>query len=70
MAIYELKPFEDFIELLKKDIVKVSLIARIEKSGNEIGRYRNKNLVFQINKEYIDKLFKQIDLQEFKQYKK
>ena len=65
MAIYELKPFEKFIELLKEDIVKVSLIARIEKSGNEIGRYRNKNLVFQINK-----LFKQIDLQEFRQYKK
>lgn len=70
MAIYELKPFEKFIELLKEDIVKVSLIARIEKSGNEIGRYRNKNLVFQINKEYINKLFKQIDLQEFRQYKK
>ena len=58
MAIYELKPFEKFIELLKEDIVKVILIARIEKSGNEIGRYRNKNLIFQINK-----LFKQIDLQ-------
>lgn len=70
MAIYKLKPFEKFIELLKEDIVKVSLIARIEKSGNKIGRYRNKNLVFQINKEYINKLFKQIDLQEFRQYKK
>ena len=70
MAIYQLKSFEDFIELLKRDIIKVSLIARIEKSGNEIGRYRNKNLVFQINKEYINKLFKQVDLQEFEQYKK
>ena len=60
IKLYELSDFNNFIYLLKKDIVKVSLISRIEKTGNEIGRYRNKNLVFQIKKDNIQRLFTEI----------
>lgn len=38
----------------------VSLISRISKSGNDAGRYRNKNLVFQIKNENLNKLFEEI----------
>ncbi len=55
--IYKLISFEKFIELLKKDVIGVSLIARISKSGADSGRYRNKNLTFNIRKDDIEKLF-------------
>lgn len=58
--IYELISFDKFIKLLKNDLIDVSLISRIGKSGNDLGRYRNKNLVFNIKKNYIEKLFKKI----------
>ena len=40
--------------------MKISLIARISKSGEDIKKYRNKNLVFQIDKDKIDKLFEKL----------
>ena len=55
--IYKLKDYHTFIELLKKGIIEISLISRINKSGINAGRYYNKNLVFQIKKENILKLF-------------
>lgn len=58
--IYELISFEKFIELLKKDELEISLISRISKSGEDAGRYRNKNLVFSIKKDKIDKLFNKL----------
>lgn len=57
IKIYELISFEKFVELLRSDDIIVSLISRIGKSGNDAGRYRNKNLVFQIKKDKLDKLF-------------
>jgi len=57
---YEIISFERFLELLKIGEIDVSLIARIEKSGVDAGRYRNKNLVFQIKKDKINKIFKEI----------
>ena len=58
--IYKLISFEKFIELFEKDFINVSLIARINKSGSDAGRYRNKNLVFSINKNKIEKLFNKV----------
>lgn len=71
--IYKFISFDNFIKLLENDIVGVDLIARINKSGIDAGRYRNKNLVFYIDKGKIDKLFKMIysydcDLKEEKMY--
>lgn len=54
---YKLKSFEIFLELLKKGDIDVSIISRISKSGTSAGRYFNKNLVFQIKRKNIEKLF-------------
>lgn len=58
MIIYKLISFDKFIELLKKDIIIVDIVGRISRSGPEVGRQRNKNLVFKIQKENITELFK------------
>lgn len=55
--LYKLKNFETFINLLKNGEVDITLISRISKSGPSAGIYHNKNLVFQIKKKYIEKLF-------------
>lgn len=60
MVIYKLTSFEKFLELLENDIIDVSLVARISKSGKDLKRYRNKNLVFEIKKDKIEKLFTKI----------
>ena len=60
ISIYKLSSFDNFMSLLESGVIDVSLIARISKSGNDIKRYRNKNLVFEINKNKIDKLFNRI----------
>lgn len=60
ISIYKLISFEKFIELLKCDVIGVSLIVRISKSGTDRGRYRNKNLTFNIKKKDIEKLFTKI----------
>lgn len=57
IIIYKLISFDKFIELLKKDIIIVNIVGRVSRSGLESGRQRNKNLVFQIGKEYITELF-------------
>lgn len=62
MIIYKLISFEKFIELLKNDIILVDIVGRVSRSGSEIGRQRNKNLVFKISKDNIDKLFKIIKI--------
>lgn len=60
ISMYNLSSFDNFISLLNDDEIEISLIARIEKSGIDKGRYRNKNLVFSIKKDKIEKLFKKI----------
>ena len=62
IIIYKLLSFDKFIELLKNDVIIVEIVGRISRSGTEIGRQRNKNLVFKISKENIDKLFKAIKI--------
>lgn len=73
--IYNLISFERFLRLLKIGVIEVNLISRISKSGNDSGRYRNKNLVFSIKKNNIEKLFTNIyscdnDLAEIINYNK
>lgn len=60
ITIYKLKSFEKFLELLEKDYIKVAIIGRVSRNGDEEGRQRNKNLVFSLPKEHIELLFKKI----------
>ncbi len=60
MSIYELISTEKFIELIEKNVIDISLVGRISRSGSEKGRQRNKGLIFKIPKENINKLFKEI----------
>lgn len=60
MKIYELISKEKFLQLLTSGVINVQLMARIHKSGYKEGKYRNKNLIFQIKKEDVTKLFKEI----------
>ena len=60
ITIYELFSFDKFLELLEEGIIIVDLISRINKSGVDKGRYRNKNLVFSIRKQDIEKLYDKI----------
>ncbi len=55
--LYELKSFDCFIDMLSKNLLKVSVISRISKSGNDKGHYRNKNIEISIKKENIPYLF-------------
>lgn len=55
--LYTIKNFDTFINLLKSGEIEVTLISRISKSGISAGRYHNKNLIFQIKKKNIEKLF-------------
>ena len=57
ITIYKLKSFETFLKLLENDYIKVAIVGRVSRSGIEKGRQRNKNIVFQIAKEYMDLLF-------------
>lgn len=60
ISIYELISYEKFIEALEKGYICVDLIARISKSGINSGKYKNKNLVFNIQKEYINEVFNKV----------
>ena len=60
MTLYKLNSFEKFIELLEKGYIKVEIIGRVSKSGENAGRQKNKNLVFSIPKEKIELLFNKI----------
>ena len=57
---YILRNFDKFIDLIDKNIIKISLIGRISRSGTEEGRQKNKGLSFQINKNDIEQLFEHI----------
>ena len=60
ISIYELYSFDKFIDLLESGYIIVDLVARLNKSGVDKGRYRNKNLVFSIRKTDVDKLFNMV----------
>ena len=54
---FKLRDKELFIDLLKKGIIFATLESRVGKSGNNAGKYKNKNLVFKIKKEDLNELF-------------
>ena len=60
ITLYTLKKFETFINLLINGDIEVTLNSRINKTGITAGRYYNKNLIFQIKKDNLEKLFTQI----------
>lgn len=57
MSLYKIKKIDIFFDLIKNGTLEISIISRISKSGKDKGRYRNKNIVFAIPKENINKLF-------------
>lgn len=62
IIIYYLRDFDTFINLLENDYINVRIESRINNVGKDAGKYANKNLVFSIDKNKIDKLFdKKID---------
>ena len=60
MTIYNLIGKEKFLELLKNGVIRIELMARVSKSTKSYGKYKNKDLLFSIRKDDIDKLFKKI----------
>ena len=60
ISIYKLTSFDKFLELLRKKIINVTIMGRISKSGEKKGQYRNKNLIFNIEKENIELLYEKI----------
>lgn len=60
ITLYTLKNFETFINLLINGDIEVTLNSRINKTGITAGRYYNKNLVFQIKKDNLEKLFTKV----------
>lgn len=57
LVCYKYRGFDSFIKLLEKDVVKVSLVLRFAKSGADIGKNKNKNMVFKINDQDLIRLF-------------
>lgn len=55
--LYKIKDFDTFLKLIESNLLEITIISRISKSGNDAGRYRNKNIVFAIKKYNIQKLF-------------
>jgi len=58
--IYKLKDYKLFLNLIENGIIYISLISRINKSINNGGKYKNKNLIFSIRRENINLLFDKI----------
>lgn len=57
LKLYNSKSFDTFLDLIDKNILIATLIARVGKCGEDKGRYKNKSIVFSIRKDNIDKLF-------------
>lgn len=55
--LYKLKSFDVFLELIEKNKLEIQIVSRINKSGQDIGKYRNKNIEFSIEKSNIPLLF-------------
>lgn len=62
IAIYKLKSFTEFLELLDKGIIKVELKMFKYKEGPNKGYFRNKETTFVIDEENIKYLFDRINL--------
>lgn len=58
-AIYllKIKSFDTFLDLINNNTLNIEIIARVSKSGDKIGKYKCKNIVFSIFKDRIPLLF-------------
>ena len=54
---FKYKGFSDFLSLLESGIIKAKIILRFARSGNDIGKNKNKNMCFMIIKRRVNKLF-------------
>lgn len=57
ISCYTLKSFETFIDMIKQDVVKLSIVLRFSKSGAQVGKQRNKNMVFSIRQDDVEKIY-------------
>lgn len=57
---YTLKDFDSFIELIKEDKIKLSIILRFSRNIETLGKNKNKGVTFAIEKDCVDKLFNKI----------
>lgn len=57
MIIYKYTCFDNFLNMLESGEIYATISGRISRSGEKEGKQRNKNLVFKIEKDSINKLF-------------
>ena len=60
ISCYELKAIDNFIDMIKKGVIKLSIVLRFSKSGFEKGKQKNKNMVFSINQDKIEEIYNKI----------
>ena len=51
------KGFNKLLELIEKDIIKITLMSRFSKSINALGKTKNKNMIFKISDKNICELY-------------
>lgn len=54
---YQLKDIDKFLNLIERNIIKLELMCRVSRTGEDIGRQKNKGILFSISKDDFDKLF-------------
>lgn len=60
ISCYQYKGIETFLELIQNGDVNLTLMLRFAKSGVDIGKNKNKNIIFSISKLKINKLYNEI----------
>ena len=57
---YIMKDFNTFLKLIETGDIEIHLMLRFAKNGKDIGKNKNKNFVFRIKKDSMNKLFDEI----------
>ena len=60
ISCYYLKSFDNFIEMIKNGTVLLSIVFRFSRSGEKKGKQRNKNMVFSIKQDDIEKIYDKV----------
>ena len=61
LLLYKLKDFDTFINIIEKDIIRINMILRINKSKLHYGKPSYKNIIFYINKYNLQYLFTKLN---------
>ena len=61
LLLYKFKDFDTFLKLIEKNIIKIQMILRINKSKLHYGKSSYKNIVFYINKYNLENLFTKLN---------